>query len=71
MIDARLLFLERASARLILVEAGEMELEEAINGLVEQFDSIVGCPPYVEDAVDRWERNYPPSKKAKGRHDRK
>jgi hypothetical protein len=35
--DPRLVFLERASARLILVEAGLIELEDAIEGLVAAF----------------------------------
>ena len=36
-VDPRLAFLARAAARLALVEAGEMELEEAYDGLIE-FD---------------------------------
>jgi hypothetical protein len=39
--DPRLVFLERASARLILVEAGVLELEEAIGGLVAAFRSLI------------------------------
>lgn len=42
--DLRLVFLERASARLILVEAGLLELEEAIEGLVAAFRSITRGP---------------------------
>jgi hypothetical protein len=34
--DPRLAFLARASARLSLVEAGEMEIEDAFSGLVDQ-----------------------------------
>jgi hypothetical protein len=38
-IDPRLCFLERASARLILFEAGLMSLDEAVIGLFEDY-----CP---------------------------
>jgi hypothetical protein len=47
-IDSRLIFLSRAAARLILVEAGEMTLAEA-------FDSLM---PLAE----RWEITHPPLK---------
>jgi hypothetical protein len=51
--DPRLAFLERASARLILVEAGEMEIEEAVDGLVDQC----ACD---REMIARWDRDYPP-----------
>lgn len=44
MIDPRLAFLERASARLILVEYGAMELADAFNGLV---DALERMAPFV------------------------
>ncbi len=53
-VDPRLVFLERASARLILVDAGEMELDEAFNGLVAHLQ----CP-CSREIVERWERDYP------------
>jgi hypothetical protein len=49
--DPRLVFLERASARLTLVEAGEMEIEDAFNGLVDQCAS-------EREMIARWD--YPP-----------
>jgi hypothetical protein len=33
-VDSRLVFLTRAGARLVLVESGEMDLDEAFDGLV-------------------------------------
>jgi hypothetical protein len=51
--DPRLAFLERASARLILVEAGEMEIEDAFSGLVDQC----ACD---REMIARWDRDYPP-----------
>jgi hypothetical protein len=63
--DPGLVFLECAAARLLLVYAGEMEIEEAIAGLVEPFEQLLG--PLLcdcsRDIVDRWERNYPPPKR--------
>jgi hypothetical protein len=47
-IDCRLVFLERAAARLILVEAREMTLSEAFDGLM----------PFAEG----WEITHPPRK---------
>jgi hypothetical protein len=54
--DPRLVFLERASARLFLVEAGEMTLDEAFEGLVASLQC--SCS---RELVQRWEQNYPPS----------
>jgi len=59
--DPRLAFLVRASARLTLVEAGEMEIDEAIVGLVDQC----ACD---REMIARWDRDYPhqpPTKPAK------
>jgi hypothetical protein len=52
-VDPRLVFLHRAAARLILVEAGEMDLDAAVADLI---------PPCAcaRDVIDRWERQYPP-----------
>jgi hypothetical protein len=47
-IDPRLVFLERAAARLRLFESADMDLTEAIAGLREAFEEIIGhrllCP---------------------------
>jgi hypothetical protein len=51
--DPRLAFLEQASARLILVEAGEMEIEDAFSGLVDQCT----CD---REMMARWDHDYPP-----------
>jgi hypothetical protein len=49
--DPRLAFLARASARLILIEACEMEIEDAFSGLVDQC----ACE---REMIARWD--YPP-----------
>jgi hypothetical protein len=61
-VDPRLAFLARASARLILVESGEMGLNEAFEGLIAQSPcSICDCRwQWVENLVERWERTHPP-----------
>ena len=53
-IDDRLLFLVRAHARLILVEADEITLDEALEGLVEP---ICDCQRWPLAA--QWERTHP------------
>jgi hypothetical protein len=60
LIDPRLAFLARAHARFILVESGAMDLEEAVDGLIEQFDEIVGPRACVWETIERWERTHPP-----------
>jgi hypothetical protein len=55
-IDPRLAFLARAHARFILVEAGEMSLDEALDGLIEP---ICDCQRWPLAA--QWERTHPPS----------
>jgi hypothetical protein len=61
-LDPGLVFLERAAARLVLVEAGEMDIETAIIELIEPFEQLIG--PLLcdcsRDIVARWERDYPP-----------
>jgi hypothetical protein len=47
-VDARLIFLHRASDRLILFEAGEMTLDEAVDGLIEPCECC-------REILDRWE----------------
>jgi hypothetical protein len=63
-VDPRLVFLARASARLILVEASEMDLDQAFDGLfVESPCAICDCRwRWVENLVERWERTHPPLK---------
>ena len=56
-IDARLVFLARASARLLLVEHGEMDLAEAFDGLVQSL--TCHCS---REMVERWERDSSPQK---------
>lgn len=62
MVDPRLAFLARARARLILVESGAMDLDEAFEGLIAQsLCSICDCRwGWVEDLVERWECTHPP-----------
>jgi hypothetical protein len=59
-IDARLVFLTRAAARLTLVEAGMLDLDTAVADLI---------PPCAcaRDVVERWERQYPPRRQWKRR----
>jgi hypothetical protein len=64
-LDSRLIFLERAAARLILVNAGEMDLGEAITGLTTHFEEIVGLCSHADNIVAKWERNYPPVSRRK------
>jgi len=59
-IDPRLLFLERASVRLYLVEADEMSLEEAFEGLLDSLQCTCS-----REMVVRWERDYPPASRRK------
>jgi hypothetical protein len=61
-VDPRLVFLACVSARLVLVEAGEMDLDEAFDGLIlESPYSICDCRwRWVENLVERWERTHPP-----------
>ena len=56
--DPRIVFLERASARLRLVKACDMTPLEAIEGLVPAFEEIIGRRMLCECALDivrRWE----------------
>jgi hypothetical protein len=41
-LDPAIIFLEQAAARLTLVEADEMELDEAIIGLIDPFEELFG-----------------------------
>jgi hypothetical protein len=59
--DPRLVFLHRAHARLLLVEAGELDIDDAVADLADAFHRLVPCA-CVREIVDRWEREYPPRK---------
>ena len=61
-IDSRLVFLARASTRLLLVEHGEMDLAEAFDGLVQSLTCT--C---TREMVDRWERGSSPQKRRRHR----
>ena len=61
-VDPRLVFLARASARLALVEAGEMDLDEAFDELAE---FICDCRRWP--LAEQWERTHPPLKHRRGR----
>ena len=56
-----MVFLERAEARLSLVEAGQMTVQDAIMGLAPSFYELVhpACD-CARDIYDRMERNHPP-----------
>jgi hypothetical protein len=58
MIDPRLILLEKAAARLLLVQVGEMEVDEAVAGLIGHFRALApgilcNCDC---DQLARWER---------------
>jgi len=62
LVDPRLAFLARASARLILVESGEMDLGEAFDELVE---SVCDCTRWP--LAEQWERTHPPRQRRRRR----
>jgi hypothetical protein len=57
--DPQLVFLHRAAARLKLVDAGDMDLDEAIGGLVEAFEQLIGqrmlchCEREIAERLER------------------
>jgi hypothetical protein len=55
LVDPRLVFLARASARLVLVEIGEMGVDEAFDELIE---SVCNCQRWP--LAEQWERTHPP-----------
>jgi hypothetical protein len=57
-IDFRLAFLERAAARLYLFDAGELELDEAFDGLLDGLQCTCS-----REVIERWERVSPPIKR--------
>jgi hypothetical protein len=64
-IDPRLVFLERASARLILFHEGLVTLAEAFDGLVD----TLSCP-CSRELVKRWEQQDRRRRHARRQHDR-
>ena len=62
LVDSRLVFLARASARLVLVETGEMEIGEAYDDLIK---SVCDCARWPLAA--QWERTHPPRRNRWGR----
>ena len=57
-IDPRIAFLARAHARYILLEAGEISLDKALDGLVQP---ICDCQRWPLAA--QWERTHPPRRR--------
>jgi hypothetical protein len=53
-VDPKLAFLARAATRFELVEAGEMDIDQAFDGLV----VCLSCA-CARACVERWERDYP------------
>jgi hypothetical protein len=54
-VDPRLAFLARASARLVLIEVGEMDLDEPFDGLVA---CVCDCRRWP--LAEQWECTHPP-----------
>jgi hypothetical protein len=57
--DPRATFLLRAACRWELFAVGEMDLDEAFEGLIEPFTAIVPCTCPFE-ILERWERSHTP-----------
>jgi len=61
--DPRLVFLYRASARLTLVYSADMDLDEAVAGLVAPFEQLVGrrmtcdCEREIAERLERGSRS--------------
>jgi hypothetical protein len=62
LVDPRLAFLARASARLVLVEVGAMDLNEAFDDLIE---SVCDCARWP--LAEQWERTHPPRQRRRRR----
>jgi len=62
LVDPRLVFLARASARLVLVESGEIDLGEAFDELIE---SVCDCARWP--LAEQWERTHPPRQRRRRR----
>jgi hypothetical protein len=66
--DPGLVFLQLASTRLLLVEAGEIEIDDAIAGLTDAVEAVYGprCS-FVDELVEHWERTFVPTKRRRPR----
>ena len=62
--DPRAAFLLRAACRWDLYEIGEMDLDEAFDGLIEPFMEIAPCACQL-DILERWERSHAPKGRRK------
>jgi hypothetical protein len=56
MVDPRLAFLARASARWLLVETGEMDLPTAFGELVPAFRELTGPCTCDRELLSRWQQ---------------
>ena len=65
--DPRLVFLLRAGARHMLVEAGEMTLDEAIRSLIHGHERCPLCDQRRWLLAEKWERTHPPRRNRWGR----
>jgi hypothetical protein len=61
-LDPRLVFLARAGARALLVEVGEITLDEAIRGLIHGHERCPLCGLRRHLLAEQWERTHPPLK---------
>ena len=61
-LDPRLILLARAWARFIMVEAGEMDLDEATDDLI-----WPACDCQRWPLAEKWERTHPPRRNYRGR----
>ena len=61
-VDPRLVVLARAHARLILVETGEVSLDEATDDLI-----WPACDCQRWPLAEKWERTHPPPRNRRGR----
>jgi hypothetical protein len=66
-LDPRLVFLARAGARHMLVEAGAMTLGEAIAGLIDDLERCPLCGLRRYYLAEKWERTHPPHRRRWGR----
>jgi hypothetical protein len=63
--DPRLVFLLRAGARHMLVEAGEMTIDQAIRSLIHGYERCPLCGLRRHVLAEQWERTHPPRKRGR------
>jgi hypothetical protein len=63
--DPRLVFLLRAGARHMLVEAGEMSIDAAIRSLIHGHEYCPLCGLKRHLLAEKWERTHPPRKRGR------